>query len=119
MRAGQLDVRIALQRKSVTHSPSGSPIEVWSTLVQRWSSLNPLTGEERNASQQWIAREQTQFVIRWSSDIDDLSPLDRVIFPADDAGNSPISSRSIYDIVTVHTKGRNDLLIINAARRVG
>jgi head-tail adaptor len=118
MRAGTLDVRIALQRKATSYSSSGSPVDVWSTLVERWSAVDPVRGDERNAAQQWVAREQTKFTLRWSAAIDDLSPLDRVIFPADDAANSPISSRSVYDVIEVHQEGRNDKVVIMAARRV-
>ncbi len=118
MRAGTLDTRIALQRKTTSHSSSGTPIETWSTLVERWSSADPVTGDERNAAQQWIAREQTKFTIRWSQEVEDLSPLDRVICPADGASVSPISARSIYDVIAVHEEGRNKEMIIMAARRV-
>lgn len=118
MRAGTLDTRVVLQRKTNSYSPSGSPIEVWSALVTRWAAVKPVTGDERNAAQQWIAREQTQFTIRWSQDIDDLSPLDRIICPAEDAANSPVSNRSIYDIIAVHEAKRRESLIITAARRV-
>jgi head-tail adaptor len=119
MRAGTLDIRIALQRKTISYSSSGVPVETWATLVQRWASINPLTGDERNAAQQWIAREQTQFTLRWSSEIADLSPLDQLIYPASDAANSPVPSRSTFDIISVHEVGRNDKIVINAARRVG
>jgi head-tail adaptor len=118
MRAGTLDVRIALQRKATSYSIAGDPVDVWSTLVERWSAVDPVRGDERNAAQQWVAREQTKFTLRWSAAIDDFSPLDRVIFPADDAANSPISSRSTYDVIEVHQEGRNDKVVIMAARRV-
>jgi SPP1 family predicted phage head-tail adaptor len=118
MRAGQLDTRVALQRKTTTYSSSGEPVETWSTLVERWSALRPLTGAEVNAAEQWVAREQTEFTVRWSQEIADLSPLDRVICPADDASVSPEVARSVYDIVAVHEVGRNEALRITAARRV-
>jgi len=119
MRAGLLDRRIALQRKSVSYSSSGTPVETWSTLVERWSAVEPITGDERNAAQQWIAREQTRFTVRWSEEIADLSPLDRVVYPADDVSSSPLPSRSIYDVIAVHEEGRHVALVIMAARRVG
>ncbi len=119
MRAGQLDVRIALQRKTTSLSSSGSPVDAWSTLAERWSGLDPLEGYERNASEQWIAREQVKFTIRWSAEISDFSPLDRVIFPADDASVSPMPTRSIYDVISVLAMGRNVEINILAARQVG
>jgi head-tail adaptor len=119
MRAGTLDQRIALQRKTTDYSSSGAPIETWSTLAERWSSLDPVSGLERSAAQQWIAREQVQFVLRWSPEVSDLSPLDQVIHPASDAASSPIPSRSVYDIMAVLAIGRNESIKIMAARRVG
>lgn len=118
MRAGQLDVRIALQRKTSSLSSSGSPIDAWSTLTERWASLDALSGDERSAAEQWIAREQVRFVVRWSVDVADFSPLDRVIFPAPDASVSPVPYRSIYDVISVLAKGRNVEIDILAARRV-
>lgn len=118
MRAGQLDTRIALQRKAVTYSSSGEPVETWSTLVERWSAIEPVTGDERNAAEQWVAREQTQFTVRWSEEIEDLSPLDRIICPVDDASASPEVTRSVYDIIAVHEVGRHEQMQIMTARRV-
>ncbi len=118
MRGGALDTRIALQRKANTLSNTGEPTETWSTLVERWCSIKPITGDERNTAAQWVAREQTQFTIRWSEEIEDLSPLDRVVFPVGDVSNSPETVRSIYDIMAVHAIGRHISMIILAARRV-
>lgn len=118
MRAGTLDTRIALQRKTASYSASGEPTDTWSTLAERWASINPLIGDERNASEQWVAREQTKFVLRWSSEVNDFSPLDQVIHPASDASISPVPSRSTYDVMAVLQQGRNEQIIIMAARRV-
>ena len=118
VRAGSLDVRIVLQRKATSYSSAGEPVDTWSTLATRWASLDPVTGVEQNAAEQWIAREQTKFTIRWSPDVNDLSPLDQVIFPASDASNSPVPARSTYDIIAVHEIGRHEQMAILAARRV-
>lgn len=118
MRAGILDRRVVLQRKAQSLSSSGTPTETWSTVATRWAGIRPLTGDERNAAQQWVAREQTRFTVRWSDDVADLSPLDRVIYPSADASNSPVPTRSIYDIIAVHELGRFEGLMITAARRV-
>lgn len=118
MRAGTLDTQVVLQRRVVTYSSSGSPIETWSTLTTVWAGLRPILGEERSGTQQWVAREQTEFTVRWSTDVEDLSPLDRVVCPAEDAGDSPIPNRSIYDVIAVHEPDRHVNLKIMAARRV-
>lgn len=118
LRAGDLDTLIAVQRKTVTYSSTGDPQETWATLVLSDSAIRPLTGDERNGAEQWIAREQTEFTIRWSTGVADLSPLDRIVCPSSDVSLSPISDRSIYDIFGVHEIGRNIGLRIFAARRV-
>jgi head-tail adaptor len=122
IRAGTLDARIAMQRKGTSLSSSGSPIESWSNLAIRWSNMDPLIGDaasERNASQQWVAREQVKFTVRWSPDLDNFSPLDRIIFPATDAGLSPMPVRSIYDVISVSETRRHVGFSILAARRTG
>lgn len=116
MRAGLLNKRIALQRKTTVYSSSGVPSDSWATIVQRWAAVNPVMGDERNASQQWIAREQTKFTTRWSPELDDLSPLDRVIYPDSAAADSPPVTRSIYDIIAVNIE--IPAISILAARRV-
>src|SRR5262245_3615934 len=116
-RAGNLDTRIAVQRKSTSYSNTGEPIDTWSSLAVRWAAMRPLSGNEVNASEQWVAREQTEFTIRWSTEVADVSPLDRVVCPASDAGASPDVPRSVYDVIAVHEVGRNEDIRIVAARR--
>jgi len=118
LRAGDLDTPIAIQRKSVTYSPSGEPVETWGTLFNRRASIRPLLGDERNGAEQLVGREQSEFKIRWSLDVATLSPLDRIVCPASDAGISPVNSRSIYDVFAVHEIGRNIGLRVLAARTV-
>jgi len=100
-------------------SSSGSPSDSWTTLAEVWAAVDPLTGDERSAAEQWIAREQVRFTIRWSEDVQDLSPLDRIVFPFSDAASSPAPTRSIYDVMVVNDRGRRDSMIVLAARRAG
>jgi len=118
VRSGLLDRRIVLQRRSQSYTNTGEPVEIWTDVVTRWASLDPLTGYERNTGAQWVAREQVKYVIRWSAEVDTLSPLDRIIDPYTEAGVSPIPPRSIYDIMSVLEQGRRLSLLIMAARRV-
>jgi head-tail adaptor len=111
-----LDRRVAFQQSSKSYSPSGELIEGWATLAERWANVHPLLGDERSADSQWVAREQVQFTVRWDSTLQGISPLDRVVFPASDAGASPEVKRSIYDIFAVHELGRHTALQIMAAR---
>jgi SPP1 family predicted phage head-tail adaptor len=118
MRAGRLDRKIDLQRFETTYSPSGSPIEEWSNIAARLSaSIIPISGDELYGAPQEVASEQVQFEIRYSQAVADLSPLDRVIYPALD-DEEEITERRICDILAVHEIGRRQALRIVAKRRV-
>jgi SPP1 family predicted phage head-tail adaptor len=122
MQGGRLDRRIDIERKTVTQSPSGQPIETWSKIVaRRAASVSPLRGDERFAADQYIARQQVEFRIRYSSTVADISPLDRIIYPPDEdsPADSPVATDvQIYDIMEVSEIGRREGLRILAARRV-
>lgn len=118
IRAGNLDTKITIQRKADSFSNTGEPVEVWSNVSERWANVRPISGSELNAAEQWIAREQVEFTVRWSADINEVSPLDRVVCPANDASVSPEVARSIYDIIAVRETSRHNELRILAARRV-
>lgn len=122
MRAGTLVHRIALQRKTSTYSSSGDAEETWSTLATRWAAVSPQAGDprsEREGQEQLVAREHAVFSIRWTADVDDFSPVDRIIFPASDASVSPVPSRSVYDVLSVIEKVPRDQIDVLAMRRVG
>jgi SPP1 family predicted phage head-tail adaptor len=107
MRAGRLDRKIDIQRKTVTVSPSGAPIETWNNLAaNRWAYVAPASGDERFSDPQLAAKQQVEFGIRYSADVADLNPLDRISYGA-----------SIYDIHAVHEIGRREGFKIIAVRR--
>jgi hypothetical protein len=56
---------------------------------------------------------------RWSSDIADITPLDRIVFPTvlDTSPPTPVPSTSVYDILEVHEIGRREGFKIIAVRR--
>jgi SPP1 family predicted phage head-tail adaptor len=115
MRAGQLDKRIALQRKTSIPSDSGQPTDTWATTTERWADKRPVAGVERYGGQQLEAREQVEFRLRWSNDIADLQATDRIIEPATDAADPPI--RSIYEVIAVLELGRHEGFRVITARR--
>jgi head-tail adaptor len=115
MRSGQLDKRIALQRKTTTPSDSGQPQDSWNTTAERWADKRPVAGIERYGGEQLEAREQVEFRLRWSTDIADLQPADRIIEPATDAAAPPI--RSIYEVIAVLELGRHEGFRVITARR--
>lgn len=121
MRAGRLDRRITIQRKTVTMSSSGEPVETWTAVgaMRRAASKTPVRGDERFSTPQLVAREQVEFGVRYSADVAALTPQDRIIEPAlEEASpaNEP-RSRDIYDVLGVHEIGRREGLRIITARR--
>lgn len=120
MRAGRLDRLITIQRKSVTSSPSGEPIETWTTIVaRRAAGYRPLKGDERFTGEQVVGSEQVEFLIRRSANVADLSQLDRVVYPAlaDESPEDVPDTRNIYDVLAVHEIGRREGLLIITQRR--
>lgn len=117
MRAGTLDRRITLQRRTAVQDPAGEPLETWADIATGWpASLRPLIGTEALGGEQARARQQVDFRVRWSEAISDLSPLDRVVYPADLATDSPSLASSVYDILAVNEISRRRELQIIAAR---
>ena len=112
MDAAKLDRKITIQRHTVTYSESGEPVEAWADLATRRASVWPVKGEERFGGDQWVAKEQVEFRVRWSADVADLSPLDRVLYPVEAA-----TAANTYDVMAVHEMGRHVGLRIMAARR--
>lgn len=111
---GSLDRRISLERNVPAQDLAGALEENWTRIGHvRWARRAPVGGQERFVSQQFIAREQVQFTVRWATDIADLAPGDRVVYPTT---LSP-SDAEIYDILEVHEMGWREALIIVTARR--
>lgn len=118
MRAGRLDRQIAIQRLTRTLSESGDPVDAWANLSVRPASVSPVSGDERFAGEQWVAKEQVEFRVRWADVISDLTPLDRVVYPASVIDSPPsLKDSNIYDIMATHELGRHEGLRIIAARR--
>lgn len=115
MRAGKIDVRITIQRKTTETSNSGEPVETWSDLSTRWASIEPLTGTERLVGENLVAKEQVRFETRYADAIADLSPLDRIIYPV----TVTPSDIEIYNIVQASEVGRKEKFLILAYRYAG
>ncbi|MPZ58441.1 MAG: hypothetical protein GEU91_18500 [Rhizobiales bacterium] len=120
MRAGRLDRLITIQRKTVTLSPSGEPVETWMTIAARRSaSMAPVHGDERYSDPQRVAQDQIEFRIRYSSNVAELTPQDRIIHPAlpADLPEPEPETRQIHDVLAVHELGRREGLRIITQRR--
>lgn len=123
MKAGQLDRRVTIQRKTETPSPSGEPQVSWSNIaVRRAASMWPVRGDERFSFAEETAYEQIEFRVRYSADVAALTPLDRVLHPAltNEQAADPsyvIPTRSIHDVLACLEIGRREGLKIITQRR--
>lgn len=114
MRAGKLDRLISIQQKTVSRSNTGQEVVSWAVLSSsRPASMAPLAGDERFGGSQVVAKEQFEFVTRWSSEIAGLEADDRIVYPSND---SPAENQ-IYDVVQVSEIGRRSGMRIVAFKR--
>lgn len=118
MRQGNLDRLITIQRKTETQSPSGEPVEAWADIAYRVaSSYRPLRGEERFTTAQEVANEEVEFIIRHSASVEEVSPLDRIIYPATERNAQTPPAGTIFDILVAHELDRRRGIRIAARRR--
>lgn len=105
-RAGKLDRRIKIERYTVAQNSLGEEIETWGELDTVWSAVKPISDGERIEAQQVNAQITTRFIIRYSSDVSDINPKDRIEYP--------VSSGTYYDIFGVKELGRREGFEITA-----
>jgi SPP1 family predicted phage head-tail adaptor len=117
------DRQIIIQRKSMTQSDSGSPIETWTDLCYKiFAFVAPTKGAERFSDPQRVATQDVTFTIRFHeipSASRPLAPGDRIIYPVDGVAaneQSPVWS-NVYDIVSPDEVGRQVDLSIKTIRR--
>lgn len=69
MRAGKLDRRLQIFRKSVAESDSGEPVETWALLATVWAQQRPNRGAERFTARQLVGEAVMTFHIRYRADL--------------------------------------------------
>lgn len=106
MRAGELDRRVTLQRAAVTRDELNNPVETWSDLVTVWAKYEPVSDGEKFRAGERASEIGARFTVRYSSQVADLSPKDRLIF----AGRT-------YAITRVKEVGRRVALEITVVGR--
>jgi head-tail adaptor len=124
IRAGSLDRRVTIQRRTVTQSESGEATEAWANVsLRRPASMWPLKSDDETfRSPETVSYERVEFRVRYSADVADLSPVDRVIHPALTAEQAAdlsyvIPTRSIYDVLgTLEIDRRKGIRIITKRR---
>lgn len=77
MRAGRLNTRVGILRKTRATNTFGEEIETWNTIATVWAEIVPLRGAERFAAMQTVAQIETKVRIRYRKG---LTPLDRLYF---------------------------------------
>jgi len=104
--AGALDRRVQLLRATVTQDDANEDVYTWPLLAEVSASRQDVSDGERVRAQQVGASLTTRFQIRWSPEVDSLSPVDRL----------RCEGRT-YDITGVKAIGRRDALEITANAR--
>lgn len=114
---------VTIQRKTLTESGSGEPIETWADVTFRTSAAQtPTPGSEKFTNAQEVAEQEVTFTIRFHaipSAARPLTPKDRIIYPAHDVSantQAPAPGR-VYDILGVEEVGREQDLRIRTVRR--
>jgi head-tail adaptor len=119
MRAGKLDRRITIQRYTTTQNDFGEETKTWSSIAHRRAAgYRPTGGDERFDAEQFAARQQVEWRIRFSDNLSDLNPKDRILYPApDDKDIQNPDAHAIFEILSVEELGRREGFLIKTARR--
>ena len=75
-----MDRRIGIQRATLTANAYGERAETWATLATVWAEVQYKEGSGREAvqSDQVYSSQPVHFIIRYSSDVSDIRPSDRI-----------------------------------------
>lgn len=65
MNAGQLRSRLVIQAKVETRDPRGGVIETWTTVAERWGTIQPVRMRELLLAQQVQARVTHRIILRF------------------------------------------------------
>lgn len=103
MDAGSLDRRVTFERATVSVDDYGAAVETWAPLATVWAAVTPISDGERWAAGQVAAEVSARFVVRWSHDVSDISPANRLVM-----------SGRVYGIEGVKEIGRREGLEITA-----
>lgn len=104
-RSEDLDRRLEIQRKTVTQSSSGEPVETWATLATVWAQKLPDRGQERHATRQLVGSAVMMFRTRYRADLA-LTVQDRLVFDG-----------KTWDIHDIREIGRRVFTEIDATAR--
>lgn len=78
---GKFDRRIVIRRSAVTGvNGFNESVEIWSDLVTVWAKRTDASAAESYRAQEVGAEISARFIIRYSTQVADVSPLDRIAF---------------------------------------
>lgn len=106
MDPGRLDRRISILRATTAADAYNEPIATWATLATVWAKAAPVMDAERQRAGETLAAKAYRFTVRFSYDVYDVDPRDRVTFDG-----------RTYDIAGVKELGRREYLEITATAR--
>lgn len=108
MKAGPLDRRITIERFTTEKNEWNEDVEVWAPLVTVWANRRDASAGESYRAQSVSAQITTRFTIRYSSQVADVNPKDRIRYEG-----------RLYNIVAVReaAEGRRVALEIDAVAR--
>lgn len=67
--AGDLDRRIDLQKATSSHSSTGAPVVIWSTVATVWAEIRPASAREFIGGAAEVSEQRTVFRIRFRRDV--------------------------------------------------
>lgn len=105
--AGKLDRRVTLERFTTTKDAFNNDVEAWAPLATVWAAYEPIRDGEKFRAGETAAGLSARFTIRYSAQVADLNPKDRLTFKG-----------ITYAILGVkEAEGRNVALEITCAAR--
>jgi SPP1 family predicted phage head-tail adaptor len=97
MRIGKLDRKITIQFRSISQNDYGEAVAAFSSSASVWAMIETQPrGKEKVNNGIETSQQSVNFLIRYSSDVDDVTSGDRVLY-----------NSQYYDIESVQEVGRN------------
>lgn len=97
MRIGKLDRKITIQFRSISQNDYGEAVAAFSSSASVWAMLETkASGKEKVRDGLETSQQNVNFLIRYSTDVNDVTAGDRVLY-----------NSQYYDIESVQEVGRN------------
>jgi SPP1 family predicted phage head-tail adaptor len=97
MRIGKLDRKITIQFRSFSQNDFGESVAAYSSSASVWAMIETQPrGKEKVSNGIETSQQKVNFLIRFSTDVDDVTNGDRVLY-----------NSQFYDIESVQEIGRN------------